>query len=99
MSKLARFFKSLAGKERRKKAVALRYEELKTPVLVAKGEDGLAREIINRARENDVLIAEDPVLVETLSELELDQEVPEELFQSVAVILSWVYWVKGKKPN
>ena len=59
----------------------------------------MAWEIIESAQKSGVLVAEDPVLAETLSYLELNQEIPEEVFQSVAVILSWVYWVKGKQPD
>ena len=59
----------------------------------------MAWEIIESAQKSGVLVAEDPVLAETLSHLELNQEIPEEVFQSVAVILSWVYWVKGKQPD
>ena len=46
-----------------------------------------------------MLVAEDPVLAETLSYLELNQEISRRDFQSVAVILSWVYWVEGKQPD
>jgi len=31
--------------------------------------------------------------------LELEQEIPESLYVSVAVILSWVYWLKGMTPK
>ena len=99
MSRLTRFFKSVSKAGREKKAVALLYSDLKTPVLTAKGENQLAWEIIESAQKSGVLVAEDPVLAETLSHLELNQEIPEEVFQSVAVILSWVYWVKGKQPD
>jgi len=34
-----------------------------------------------------------------LSRLDVDQEVPPELFTAVAVILSWVYWLKGMRPG
>ena len=99
MSRLTRFFKSVSNAGREKKAVALLYSDLKTPVLTAKGESQVAWEIIESAQKSGVLVAEDPVLAETLSHLELNQEIPEEVFQSVAVILSWVYWVKGKQPD
>jgi len=29
----------------------------------------------------------------------LSEEIPEELFHAVAVMLSWAYWMKGLKPN
>ena len=99
MSRLSRFFKSVSNAGREKKAVALLYNDLETPVLKAKGEDQAAWEIIEAAQKSGVLVAEDPVLVEALSHLELNQEIPQEVFQSVAVILSWVYWVKGKQPD
>ena len=99
MSRLSRFFKSVSSSGREKKAVALLYNDLKTPVLTAKGENQVAWEIIEAAQRSGVLVAEDPVLAETLSHLELNQEIPEEVFQSVAVILSWVYWVRGKQPD
>ena len=99
MSRLSRFFKSVSSSGREKKAVALLYNDLKTPVLTAKGENQVAWEIIEAAQRSGVLVAEDPVLAETLSHLELNQEIPEEVFQSVAVILSWVYCVKGKQPD
>ena len=99
MSRLSRFFKSVSSSGREKNAVALLYNDLKTPVLTAKGENQVAWEIIEAAQRSGVLVAEDPVLAETLSHLELNQEIPEEVFQSVAVILSWVYWVKGKQPD
>ena len=99
MSRLTRFFKSVSNAGRDKKAVALLYRDLKTPVLTAKGENKVAWEIIESAQKSGVLVAEDPVLAETLSYLELNQEIPEEVYQAVAVILSWVYWVKGKQPD
>ncbi len=99
MSRLSRFFRSVSDAGDEKKAVALLYGDLKTPVLSAKGDNEVAWEIINAAQKSGVLVAEDPVLAETLSHLELNQEIPEELFEAVAVILSWVYWVKGKQPN
>jgi flagellar biosynthesis protein len=37
--------------------------------------------------------------VALLSQLELNQEIPENLYVAVAVILSWVYWLKGMEPG
>jgi type III secretion system FlhB-like substrate exporter len=34
-----------------------------------------------------------------LSALPEDTEVPEELFEMVAVVLSWAYWIKSKSPE
>jgi flagellar biosynthesis protein len=82
-----------------KKAVALEYGKNPTPLLTAKGEDGVAEAIIAEARKQGVHIAEDPQLVALLSQLELNQEIPESLYVAVAVILSWVYWLKGMEPG
>lgn len=76
-----------------KKAVALRYspESQKAPTLVAKGKGHMAETILQKAKENGIPIQEDKSLVEVLSKLELDQEIPSELYELVAEILSFIY--------
>ncbi|WP_051317921.1 EscU/YscU/HrcU family type III secretion system export apparatus switch protein [Cohnella thermotolerans] len=76
-----------------RKAVALKYnpETASAPVVVAKGKGHLAEEIVRRAQENGVPIQEDPSLVEVLSKLDLEQEIPPELYRLVAEVLSFVY--------
>lgn len=76
-----------------KKAVALKYnpEQRTAPVVVAKGQGVIAEEILRRAQENGVPVQEDSSLVEVLSKLDLDQEIPPELYTLVAEILSFVY--------
>ena len=44
-------------------------------------------------------MAEDPRLLAMLSRLDVGQEIPEEMFTAVAVILAWVYWLKGMQPG
>ena len=73
-----------------KKAVAIEYGNNPVPVLTAKGEDEMAYTIIEEARKRGVHVAEDPQLVAVLSQLRLDEEIPEELYATVAVVLSWV---------
>jgi flagellar biosynthesis protein len=46
-----------------------------------------------------VYVAEDPQLLALLSRIDLDKEIPPELYTAVAVILSWVYWLKGMRPG
>ena len=82
-----------------KKAVALLYDQLRAPVIKAKGEGELAWEILRLAEEHGVHVAEDPILAETLSYLQLEEEIPEEVYRSVAAILSWVYYLQGRSPN
>jgi len=76
-----------------KKAVALRYspDQDQSPTVVAKGKGSIADRIIQKAQESGVPIQEDASLVEVLSKLELDQEIPPELYQVVAEVLSLVY--------
>ena len=81
-----------------KKAVALLYDKVNAPVIKAKGKGEMAWDIIRTAQSHGVHIAEDPVLAETLSYLKLEQEIPEELYKSVAVLLSWVYWLSDRTP-
>jgi flagellar biosynthesis protein len=59
----------------------------------------LAEAIIAEARKQGVHIAEDPQLVGLLSQLQINEEIPENLYVAVAVILSWVYWLKGMEPG
>lgn len=76
-----------------KKAVALKYEPERStaPVVVAKGQGLLAEEILQKARDAGVPVQEDASLVEVLSKLDLEQEIPPELYRLVAEILSFVY--------
>ena len=80
-------------------AVALEYGRNKAPVLTAKGDDELARRIVAEAKKQGVYVAEDPRLLAMLSRLDVGQEIPEEMFTAVAVILAWVYWLKGMQPG
>ncbi len=82
-----------------KKAVALRYKPPKqtTPTIAAKGSGKVAEKIIAIAKENDIPIREDTDLIETLSQLDVDQEVPPELYRVVAEVLAWVYQVNANE--
>ena len=80
-------------------AVALEYGRNKAPVLTAKGDDELARRIVAEAKKQGVYVAEDPRLLAMLSRLDVGQEIPEDMFTAVAVILAWVYWLKGMQPG
>ena len=80
-------------KKRIKKAVALKYEAGTdaAPRVTAKGQGLMAEKIIQIAREAGVPLREHPDLVEVLSRLELNSEIPAETYVIVAEILSWVY--------
>lgn len=80
------------------KAVALKYERYKdnAPKIIAKGKGEIAKKIIEVAKEHGVYIKEDPSLVEVLSTIDIDQEIPPQLYKAVAEILAFVYRVKQK---
>ncbi|PVE05159.1 EscU/YscU/HrcU family type III secretion system export apparatus switch protein [Limnohabitans sp. Rim28] len=82
-----------------KEAIALEYGKNTTPVVTAKGDAELAQKIIEEAQRHGVYVAEDPQLLALLSRIDVDKEIPPELFTAVAVILSWVYWLKGMRPG
>jgi flagellar biosynthesis protein len=77
--------------EELKKAVALKYDGESAPVLLAKGYDEMAQEIIDSAKEHGVPLCDNPALVEILSRLELGDEIPQALYVSVAYILGFAY--------
>lgn len=82
-----------------RKAIALEYGAKPAPILTAKGEGDMAEAIIAEAKKQGVHIAEDPQLLALLSQLELEEQIPENLYVAVAVVLSWVYWLKGLEPD
>ena len=67
--------------------------------MTVKAYDELAERVIELAREKGIYIAKDPHLLAMLSRLDLDQEIPPQLYAAVAVILSWAYWLKGMEPG
>ena len=75
-----------------KKAAALSYKKSdNAPKLVAKGAGEIAERIIQIAKEEGIEIVEDRALVEVLSKLELESEIPPELYEAVAKILAYIY--------
>jgi flagellar biosynthesis protein len=74
-------------------AAALSYDEESggAPRVVAAGTGAVAERIIALARENGVPIHDDAGLAEALARLELEAEVPEELWKAVAEALVWAY--------
>jgi flagellar biosynthesis protein len=73
------------------RAAALRYDEGTTPRVVAAGRGEVARRIVEEARAAGVPVRDDAGLAEALVALELDTEVPEELWAAVAEALVWAY--------
>ena len=80
-------------------AVALQYEKgtNDAPRVVAKGRGLLAARIVALADEHGVVIEANPALAEALSGVELDETIPIELYEAVAVVIGYVLRVNGKR--
>jgi flagellar biosynthesis protein len=85
--------------ERPRRAAALRYDKDKNsaPTVVAAGAGLIADRIVEIAREQGLPVREDPALAEALARLELEQEIPSELFAAVAEVLVWAYGLENKR--
>lgn len=80
--------------EQRALAVALKYAPgTSAPTVVAKGRGLIAEEIISRAREHGVFVHESPELVALLAQVDLDGQIPPQLYVAVAELLAWIYRV------
>jgi flagellar biosynthesis protein len=85
----------MSDKDKTKKlqAVALSYDVDKqgAPKIVAKGKGHVATNIIEKAKEHQVPIQEDSSLVELLSQLQINETIPEQLYSAVAEVFAFVY--------
>ncbi len=83
-------------------AVALRYDKNKerAPRVIAKGINYLALRIKEIALENGVQIVENPSLARELyKSCEIDEEIPQKLYQAVAEVLAYVYRISKKRKS
>ena len=81
-----------------KVAAAIRYDAARddAPKLTAKGKGHVAERIIELARQHDIPIRSDKALIQILSQLDIDQHIPPELYKAVAEILAFVYSANEK---
>ena len=80
-------------------AVAIKYDPAvaDAPLVLAKGEDYMARKIKEVAKEHNIEIVENKPLARMLyANVDIGQAVPPELYQAVAEVLAFVYHLKGK---
>jgi flagellar biosynthesis protein len=82
-----------------RQAIALSYDGQNAPNLTAKGDDELAEAILAIAREYKVPIYENAELVRLLAKLELGDAIPESLYRSIAEIIAFAWYLKGKCPE
>ena len=79
-------------------AVALHYDKGQggAPRVVAKGKGAIGAKIIEVAKANDIPIEENEVLAGALSNVELGDEIPAELYKAVAEVLVFVLRMSGR---
>ena len=89
------------NKKHIKKAVAIQYDRSKdsAPKITAKGKGKVAHKIIELAKKYDIPIKDDPDLIEVLSSLEINEEIPSEIYVAVAELLAFVYSMNSKRPS
>ena len=81
-------------------AVALKYnkEEMQAPRLIAKGTELIAKKIIEIAKEHGIPVIENPPVARALFKMvDLNQQIPPEMYKAVAEILLFVYNLKNKQ--
>ena len=83
----------------RRQAAALRYEpkQDRAPKLIAKGQGALAEKLIELARQHDIPIRQDKNLLQILSRLDLNEEIPSQVYQVVAEILAFIYRLSNRR--
>lgn len=77
-------------------AVALHYDHPGVPRVTASGRGAVAEAILAAARDHNIPVEENPALAEALSQVELETEIPEELYRAVAEVLGFVLRATGK---
>jgi flagellar biosynthesis protein len=77
-------------------AVALHYDKIGAPRVVAKGRGSVGAKIIEVAKAHDIPIEENEVLAGALSNVELGDEIPAELYKAVAEVLIFVLRLSGR---
>ena len=84
----------------RPSAIALSYaNKNRAPIVVAKGYGAVADSIVQRARESGLYVHESPDLVKLLMHVNLDAEIPPQLYVAVAEVLAWLYRLEPAEPG
>ena len=87
----------MSGDRKQQLAVALHYDRTGAPRVVAKGKGTIGAKIIEVAKEHNIPIEENEILAGALSNVELGDEIPAELYKAVAEVL--VFVLKLTKPR
>lgn len=82
-----------------REAIALVYDGgEQAPTITAKGEGDLAQQIIDLAMQYEVPIYENAELAKMLARMELGDQIPEALYRTIAEIIAFAWYIKGKRP-
>ena len=84
-----------------KKAVAIRYrkDRDRAPVIIAKGERRMAEKILETAKAHEIPLYADKHLADQLIRVELNTEIPLELYEVMAQVLAFVYQIRDDAPQ
>lgn len=78
-----------------REAIALAYRQTDAaPRVVAKGKGMVAEQIIAKAKEHGVYVHESPELVALLTQVDIDEHIPAQLYMAVAELLAWLYRIE-----
>ena len=80
-------------------AVALHYDGSNTPRVTAKGENHLAKQIIDAAEQAGVPLYPYHDLAMVLAQIPLGEEIPNELYKAIAEVIAFAYLLAGKVPE
>lgn len=89
----------MSAPDKPKLAVALRYDAPDAPKVVAVGRGELGQRIIDAAREHGVPVEQNAGLAEALSTIPLDEHIPEQLYEAVAVIIAFLLRASATTPG
>ncbi|GEL75893.1 EscU/YscU/HrcU family type III secretion system export apparatus switch protein [Tenuibacillus multivorans] len=84
--------------KQRKEVIALGYnsQDDEAPKVVAKGKGLIAEEILEIADQADVPIYEDETLMQLMDEININEKIPEDLYQAVAEVFAFIYQTDKK---
>ena len=82
----------------KQQAVALKYDQLhdKAPRVLAKGRGYVAENILATAQQNTIPVYQNKTLVNMLMALDIDREIPPELYRTIAEVMAHVYRLDKK---
>lgn len=85
--------------DQEKQIVALQYDQKSAPKVIAKAHGEFAQELLDIAKDNDVMIHQDKELSQFLQRLDMGQEIPKELYLVIAELIAFAFVLQGKFPD